>query len=55
MHGAVAVWFIYGYSKFLNTRQPLHTPLLDSTMKLGVLLVAWLLCFVTILGIAYVL
>jgi hypothetical protein len=52
---AVAIAFIYGYSRYLNTRQPLETTALDSTVKFAVLVAAWFLCGLAILGIAYAL
>jgi hypothetical protein len=52
---AVAIWFIYGYSKYLNTRRPLHMTVFDAALKFAVLIAAWFLCGVAILGITYVL
>jgi hypothetical protein len=51
---AVAVAFIYGYSTYLGSRQPLGTPDSGRAMKFAVLVAAWSLCGAAILGIAYV-
>jgi hypothetical protein len=52
---AVAVWFIYGYSKYLNAREPSVTTFGDATMRFSALLVAWTICVIAILGISYAL
>jgi hypothetical protein len=52
---AVAIAFIFGYSKYLGSRRPLEATALDSTMRFAVLVVAWLLCGLAILGIAHAL
>lgn len=52
---AVAIAFIYGYSKYLGSRRPLAATALNSTMRFAVLVVAWLLCGLAILGIDYAL
>ena len=49
----VAVWFIYGYSRYLNARQPSNTENRNARVTFAMLLAAWALCFVAILGIAY--
>jgi hypothetical protein len=51
---AVAVAFIYGYSTYLGSRQPLGTPDAERAMKFAVLVTAWSLCGAAILGVAYV-
>jgi hypothetical protein len=48
----VAIWFIYGYSRYLNARQPGDTENPDAGVAFAMLLVAWALCFVAILGIS---
>jgi hypothetical protein len=51
---AVAVAFIYGYSTYLGARPRLGAPDSGRAMKFAVLVTAWALCGVAILGIAYV-
>jgi hypothetical protein len=48
---AVAVWFIYGYSRYLHRRRPWVTG--DAAARFAVLAVGWLLCGAVIAGIAY--
>lgn len=52
---AIAIAFIYGYSKYLDARRPLKATALDSTMRFAVLTAAWLLCGLAMLGIGYAL
>jgi hypothetical protein len=52
---AVAIAFIYGYSKYLSSRRLLEATSLDATMRFVVLVAAWLLCGLAMLGIAYAL
>jgi hypothetical protein len=52
---AVAIAFIYGYSKYLASRRPLEATALDAPTRFAVLVAAWLLCGLAILGIAYAL
>jgi len=52
---AVAVWFIYGYSKYLTTRKPLRAHFLDAAITFAALLGAWFFCGLAIIGIAYAL
>jgi hypothetical protein len=51
---AVAVAFVYGYSKYLGSRQPLGTSPSDSAIGFAALVTAWLLCGAVVLGIAFV-
>jgi hypothetical protein len=51
---AVAVAFVYGYSRYLGSRQPLGTSVSDSAVRFAVLVTAWFLCGSAILGIAFV-
>jgi hypothetical protein len=51
----IAVWFIYGYSRYLNARQPSDTETRDAGVTFVMLLAAWTLCFIAILAISYAL
>jgi hypothetical protein len=52
---AVAIAFICGYSRYLGSRRPPEATALDSTMRFAVLVAAWVLCGLAMLGIAYAL
>jgi hypothetical protein len=48
----VGIWFICGYSRYLNARRPSRSGTFDATMRFAVLLAAWCLCVLAILGIS---
>ena len=50
---APAIWFIYGYSRFLIHRSRLHRSAADTTARLLGLFMGWVLTFSMIVGIAY--
>jgi hypothetical protein len=49
---AVAIWFIYGYSKFLTARAVYASRFLDVAARLLALVAAWAVCFLAILAVA---
>ena len=49
---AVAIWFIYGYSRFLTARAEYASRFLDVTARLLALVAAWAVCFLAILVVA---
>ena len=48
----VGIWFICGYSRYLDARRPSGSKSFDATMRFGVLLAAWCLCIAAIFGIS---
>ncbi len=50
---AVAIWFIYGFSRFLGTRAKRQPPALDSAIRFGALVAGWLAAFAVIVVVGY--
>ena len=48
----VGIWFICGYSRYLDARRPSGSKSFDATMRFGVLLAAWCLCIAAIFAIS---
>ncbi len=49
---AVAIWFIYGFSRHLGVRSRFSSPHADSLSRFGALFLAWLLTFGVIVALA---
>jgi hypothetical protein len=49
---AVAVWFIYGISRYFDARRPLESAKADFLVRLGVVALGWIACGAVIAGIA---
>ena len=52
---AIAIWFIYGLSRYLTARQTLPVQLLDDGMRFLILIMGWALCGIAISAITCVL
>jgi len=52
---AVAIWFIYGFSRYLKSRVIVGSPKLDGLNRFASLIAAWALCGVMIASISYAL
>jgi hypothetical protein len=52
---AVAIWFIYGFSRYLKSRVIVGSSKLDWLNRLASLIVAWALCGGMIASISYAL
>jgi hypothetical protein len=50
---AVAIWFIYGVSRFLNGRTKMPSPAADTAIRFAVLVVGWLAAFAVIVLVGY--
>jgi hypothetical protein len=49
---AVAIWFIYGFSRYLGARSKSSSPRADALSRFGALLLAWVLTFGVIVALA---
>ena len=49
---AVAIWFIYGFSRYLGARSKSSSPQADALSRFGALLLAWVLTFGVIVALA---
>ena len=49
---AVAIWFIYGFSRHLGARSRLCSPRADALSRFGALLLTWVLTFSVIIALA---
>jgi hypothetical protein len=49
---AVAIWFIYGFSRYLGARSKSSSPQADALSRFGALLLAWVLTFGAIVALA---
>jgi hypothetical protein len=49
----IAVWYIFYFSRYLQTRKRSGAPVMDSLMRFAALLAAWLITFVVIVAVAY--
>jgi hypothetical protein len=52
---AVAIWYIFYFSRFLIARRPAGTMAADALWRFGALLLAWLVTFAVFVAIAYAL
>jgi hypothetical protein len=50
---AIAVWFIYCFSRFLSARKMLSVHTADALLRSSALLLGWVLTFLIIVAIAY--
>jgi hypothetical protein len=49
---AVAIWFIYGFSRYLSARAKASSPHAEALARFGALLLAWILTFTVIVALA---
>jgi hypothetical protein len=49
---AIAIWFIYGFSRFLGARRRSAVPATDSILRFGALVLGWLVTFAIIVATA---
>jgi hypothetical protein len=52
---AIAIWFIYGFSRYLTARQMLTVQVLDDGIRFLALITGWALCGITMAAITYAL
>jgi hypothetical protein len=52
---AIAIWFIYGFSRYLTARQPRPVQVLDDGIRFLALITGWALCGITMAAITYAL
>jgi hypothetical protein len=50
---AVAVWFILGFSRFLDARTKRRSPAADTAIRSGALVAGWLAAFAVIVVVGY--
>jgi hypothetical protein len=50
---AVAVWFILGFSRFLDARAHRRSPAADTAVRIGALVAGWLATFAVIVVAGY--
>jgi hypothetical protein len=52
---AIAIWFIYGFSRYLTARQTRPVQVLDDGIRFLALITGWALCGITMAAITYAL